>query len=244
MRRQATYVEQLVSAPDRERLLRSGSGLPGPRANLELLQAAADVGDERSFREWIAAASRADPTDEFLVMCGIVGMGRLIAEGRGALLEELRAYAVDPRWRVREAVAIALQRVGDHDLDALFRAIRPWVIGRPYLQRAAAAAVCEPRLLKSAAVGRRALALLEQIMTAIVRIPYSERRSDEFRTLRQALGYCWSVAVVADPVDGKRALERWARSADPDVRWIVRENLRKRRLSLMDSGWTARLSKP
>jgi len=102
---------------------------------------------------------------------------------------------------VRKAVAIALQRVGDRDVDALFRTIRPWVTGRPSLQRAAAAAVC----------GRRLLTL---------------------------------AAVVADPVDGKRALERWARSAGPAVQWIVRENLRRRRLTLMDPGRTARLSKP
>ncbi len=61
-------------------------------------------------------------------------------------MKELRLFACDSRWRVREAVAIGLQRVGDHDLDALFDAIEPWVTARPYLQRAAVAAVCEPRL--------------------------------------------------------------------------------------------------
>jgi len=39
----------------------------------------------------MAVASGSDPTDEFLLMCGIVGMGRLIAAGRRELLEQLRA---------------------------------------------------------------------------------------------------------------------------------------------------------
>jgi hypothetical protein len=64
-----------------------------------------------------------------------------------------------------------------------------------------------------------------------------ERRSDEFRTLRQALGYCWSVVVVADPELGKSRFQRWASSADPDARWIVKENLKKTRLLRLDRPW-------
>jgi hypothetical protein len=57
-----------------------------------------------------------------------------------------------------------------------------------------------------------------------------DRRADSYRTLRQALGYCWSVAIAASPIDGLPAFARWRRSADPDVAWVVRENLRKDRL--------------
>ncbi len=48
--------------------LREHSKLPGPRANLELLQAAADIGNERTFRRWIEAGSGKDPTDEFVAI--------------------------------------------------------------------------------------------------------------------------------------------------------------------------------
>lgn len=49
------------------------------------------------------------------------------------------------------------------------------------------------------------------------------------RTLRQGLGYCWSVAVAGDPVTG---LEAFAALdvTDPDVAWVVRENRKKARL--------------
>jgi hypothetical protein len=61
------------------------------------------------------------------------------------------------------------------------------------------------------------------------------------RVLRQALGYCWSVAVAALPADGFARLERWAAGDDPDVRWLVRENLRKSRMRRADPERWARL---
>ena len=85
------------------------SGLPGPRANLELLQAAADEADETTFRRWLAIdAARTPPNtpDECLPACGAVGLGRLAASGRRDVLVELRRHASDLRWRVREGVAI------------------------------------------------------------------------------------------------------------------------------------------
>ena len=148
MGRRDEYLSALRETPDRVDFLRSHSGLPGPRGNLELVQAAADAGDEIAFREWIELGSGDDPTDEFLAVCGVVGLGRLVAEGRADLVDELRMHASDPRWRVREAVAMALQRVGDADTAALFRIVQTWAEDRAYVQRAAIAAVAEPRLLK------------------------------------------------------------------------------------------------
>ena len=229
MSRRDDYRGQLDRAPDVVTFLRTHSNLPGPRANLELVQAAADFGDERAFRRWIEAGAGADPTDEFLVVCGVVGLGRLAAAGNTQVIATLRGHAADPRWRVREGVAMALQRLGDQDMDALFRVLEAWAGARPYLQRAAIAAVSEPRLLKAPAASRRALALLDRVTRSFAAA--TDRRSEEYRTLRQALGYCWSVVVAANPAPGKPVFSRWARSTDPDLDWIVRENLTKARLA-------------
>ena len=233
------YLAELGQTPEIIPFLRLHSGLPGPRGNLELLEAAADIGDEAIFREWIIAGSGSDPTDEFVAMCGIVGFGRLIGEGREGLVDELRAHAADPRWRVREAVAIAFQRVGDQSVEALFRLVRPWAEDRPYVQRAAIAAISEPRLLKTQGAARQAVELVDAVTSTVAAV--SDRRSDEFRTLRQALGYCWSVVAAADPADGRPAMEYWARTNDPDVRWVLRENLKKARLARSDPEWVDRL---
>ncbi len=233
------YAEALTVAADEITYLREHSGLPGPRGNLELMQAAADLGDEARFRLWIATGSGKQPTDEFITACGVVGLGRLVAEGRDELVPELRDHASDGRWRVREAVAMALQRVGDADMDKLLGIARKWAEDGAYVQRAAIAAVSEPRLLRNQPEARAAVDIVDRVTTLLA--ARHERRSEEFRVLRQALGYCWSVVVASYPSYGKAVLAGWAESADRDVRWILRENLKKARLARLDPEWTAAL---
>lgn len=239
MSRRDEYLSELRETPAQVAFLRTHSGLPGPRANLELVQAAADAGQERAFRRWIELGSGDDPTDEFLAVCGVVGLGRLVAEGRADLVRELRTHASDPRWRVREAVAMALQRVGDADTAALFHIVQAWLEDRAYVQRAAIAAVAEPRLLKADGAGKAAIDLVDRVTANLTHMP--ERCSDEFRTLRQALAYCWSVVVAGDPDYGWARMENWVESADPDVRWLMGQNLKKARLARLDPSAVERL---
>lgn len=56
---------------------------------------------------------------------------------------------------------------------------------------------------------------------------------------RKGLAYCWSVAIVANPLAGKARFEAWLADPDPDLRWMLRENLKKARLSRMDPDWFA-----
>jgi len=220
------------------------SGLPGPRGNLELMQAVADAGDADRFARYAALTATVAPTgtaDEFLPCCGVVGLGRLLAEGQVERIAELRRHAADPRWRVREAVAMALQRVGDVDIERLLAIVGAWSTGTPFEQRAATAAICEPRLLRRADVARAALVALDAITATVPGWP--ERRADDVMALRKGLGYGWSVAIAALPAEGRPYLERWSRTDDPDIRWIVRENLRKHRLVRIDPAWVAAVSR-
>jgi hypothetical protein len=249
-----------LPAADWEPYLLAGSNLPGPRGNLELAAAVADVGDEAQFRRWAAlgpdSASENTPGC-FLAFCGVVGLGAVLARraGRGEApspgaagganlggetppLQILRALASDPRWRIREAVAMALQRWGDADMDGLLDAMADWAPGNPWEQRAAAAALCEPRLLKLPKHASAVLDILDGITASIPQA--ADRKSDAFKTLRQGLGYCWSVAVAALPASGRPLMEKWLASADPDICWIMRENLKKNRLVRMDAVWVAR----
>ena len=133
---------------------------------------------------------------------------------------------------------MALQRWGDADVEALLRAMAEWSHGTPWEQRAAAAALCEPRLLVKPAHAAATLQILDAITASLRQNP--ERKSESFRVLRQGLGYCWSVAVAAYPEQGKALMKKWISDSDPDIRWIMRENLRKNRLVRMDPTWTAR----
>lgn len=236
------YRKTLRALHDWDTFLLSHSNLPGPRGNLELAQAAADEGTEQQFLCWAALDAEQAPVNtpgEFLAFCGVVGLGRLLAEGRRDLLPLLRTRASDARWRTREAVAMALQRWGDADMDALLDEMQRWAAGTPLEQRAAAAALCEPRLLREAHHARLVLGVLDTITASL--LAAEDRRSEGLKILRQGLGYCWSVAVAALPTVGKPLMEEWLASADTDVRWIMRENLKKNRLVRMDAAWVERL---
>jgi hypothetical protein len=235
------YRQILRTLDDWDSFLLSESGLPGPRANLELVQAVADEGDAPRFQRYLAFGPDQAPTNSpqvFLAVCGVVGLGRLLAEGHQEVLATLRRCASDPRWRIREGVAMALQRLGEVDMAALLQVAEEWGQGNLLEKRAAAAAVCEPRLLGQQEHVGRVLQLLDVITASLTQV--ADRRSDDFRVLRQGLGYCWSVAVAAWPEQGQAMMEHWLASSDRNVRWVMQENLRKNRLKRLDAAWVAK----
>ena len=214
------------------------SGLPGPRGNIELAQVVAEKGSRQLFQNYISYTSDRAPVNspyEFLAFCGVLGFGRLLAEGDHSLLGMIRGFASDPRWRLREAVAMALQKLGDSDMDQLIAYMKEWADGTMLEQRAAAAALCEPRLLKTSDHAHSVLSILDRITSSVEQVP--DRSDVNFRALRKGLGYCWSVAVVALPGQGKAMMERWMIQPDRDIRWIMNENLKKARLTRMDEAW-------
>jgi hypothetical protein len=244
MSKTSSYQETLRTLTDWETYLRAESRLPGPRANLELAQAVAEEATSEQIERLLAYGPDAAPEnspDVFLAVCGIIAMGRLLAEGQMKILPRLREMANDPRWRARESVAMALQRWGDADTPGLIEGVRSWAYGTPLEQRAMAAALCEPRLLREPEHARAVLDLLNQVTGSILTLP--DRKTEAFQALRKGLGYCWSVAMAALPGEGKAYFESWTTSPDPDIRWILRENLKKNRLVKMDAAWVQRMQK-
>ena len=232
------------SEADLRAFLAANSRLPGPRANLELASAFAaavrDVGAEWR-AVWTLCAGWTDtppedaPTNdprEFLVFCGARGIGALGAASPARAREALvllRRLSRDPRWRVREAVAMAIQDLVAGQSRPVLRDLEDWVARGAWLEmRAVAAGLAEPRILRERSVAKAALRAHERILHWVRR---SDDRSEEaFRVLRQCLGYSASVVVAAAPEDGFRWLAKLAATRDADVQWIVRENLRKGRL--------------
>ncbi|CZR02688.1 hypothetical protein SAMN05216375_12127 [Trichococcus ilyis] len=241
MGKTASYRETLKQLEDWDAYLLEESRLPGPRGNLELVAAVAEEGDLELFQRYLAYDASTAPYGsslEFLPVCGVVGLGRLLSEGQVEHLVAIRRYASDPRWRVREGVAMALQRYGEKDMQGLLQEMEQWSEGSLLEKRATAAAVCEPKLLKKPDDVKRVLGLLDCITASLLQ--ESDRKSESFRVLQQALGYCWSVAVVADPTKGKKLMEKWFSAEDQAIRWIMRENLKKNRLHKCDAEWTER----
>lgn len=216
------------------------SQLPGPRANLELAYAVALEGDETRFLRYAeldATEAPANSQQEFLAFCGVLGLGYLAARGQVEHLPSLRKYASDARWRIREAVALGLQRYGEADMGGLVELMESWGGGNPFERRAVVAALCEPGLLEESKWARRIFDLLDRITSSIMQ--ETDRKAESFKALRKGLGYGWSVAVAAQPEPGKGRMEKWIGVEDKNVRWIMKQNLKKKRLSRMDEDWVA-----
>jgi len=236
------YRKLLQNCPDWDEVLLRESGLPGPRGNLELAAVVAQMGDYALFDRYLSYTPEAAPTNspqEFLHFCGALGLGEYLAKGETRHLTRLRLLAQDPRWRTREAVAMALQRWGDADIQALLDEMDSWSQGNPYEQRAAVAGLCEPRLLGDPAVSRRVLSILDRITGSLAAQPDRKdpAASAAVEALKKGLGYGWSVAIAANPEAGKPLFEKWLEHPDRNVAWVVRENLKKNRLLRMDPAW-------
>lgn len=203
--------------------LAAHSGLPGPRANLSLLRAVVSLADP----ELIATLETSG--DEYSVMCAAASLGARAVDDE--IVNRLRVHATDDRWRVREGVAIGLQLLGDNDIASLIHIASTWANDPdPLVQRAVVVALCEPRLLRDQDTVQAALQMCRTATSQFAQWSDQRRRSPDARTLRQALGYCWSVIVAANPTIALAPFLDLDTN-NPDINWIVTENKRKNRLA-------------
>ena len=227
-----------------EAYLVTNSNLPGPRGNLELADAFADLVEvyagQASKKLWqlcvkmTAISAKEAPVNdprEFVPFCGAVGLGTLgvAPEFFEPAMARFKTLANDARWRMREGVPRGLQRLMVRRSQDVLTALAGWVAAGSLLElRAVAATVAEPAPLKDRGVARSALNLHRQIFERV--LDNETRKSEEFRVLRQALGYTLSVVVQAIPAEGFEFMTQLVDSQDPDITWIVKENLKKKRL--------------
>jgi hypothetical protein len=223
----------------------SNSNLPGPRGNLEVAEAFADLVEDRAEEEseklWNLCAKLTafpqveapvnDPK-EFLVFCGTEGIGALgsLTAFFQRALSRLKELANDSRWRTREGVAMAIQRLIRKWGEETMKHLGMWIEKNNWLvMRAVAAGVAEPDFLRDKKIAESALELHRKVFAHI--LTTEERKSAEFKTLRQALGYSLSVVIRAIPKEGFEYMRQIVDSQDADVLWIVKENLKKDRLT-------------
>ena len=233
------------------------SQLPGRRANLEMAWAfadevgafchAPDVSLRRNYvaMEWLLwVLMNRHPPDQFgsdpdspLQMpqfCGAVAFGEWAAAFQQieAGVAMMFTLAKSPLWRIREAVAMGLQRLLARKWSPTIHRLRRTALDiGPEEWRALVAGIAEPDLLADSDHALDALDMHYTALSYLRRLPESSRRSDRVRTLRKALGYTVSVVIAATPEAGFPLLHTWLAWNDPDVRWVIKENLKKKRLS-------------
>ncbi len=228
--------------------LREQSRLPGTRANLELVSdfsyLVAALIPERSdevrpLLDYLMSSENkkvaGNTPAEFVVLCGIVAYGACAAvraAWRSEVFELLERHACSVCWRIREGVATAFQHLlGTAPQDTMNFLILLATQGNYLQQRAAIAAIAEPSLLHSTDVVYMAMDIQQIVLERLHASPAIDRKREDFRVLRQALGYTLSVVTAAAPAKGFALMRECAAWRDSDVNWILRENLKKKRLA-------------
>ncbi len=173
-------------------------------------------------------------------MCGIVGYCILNRNNIKKTLSAVRKYASHSSWRIRESVAIGIQEITESNKVEVLNSLRKWMDGNDLEKRAVVAALCEPKLLKEKLFVIELFEMLTMITMSFEKV--DGKLSDNQNSLRKTLGYGWSVAIVSLPEEGRTAFANIAESNNKHIKWIVKENLEKNRLTVMDKKWVEKMT--
>ena len=230
-----------------EYYLREQSRLPGARANLELVSSLSNllvaIVPEQPEQVWMLIHYLvqdekqivSNTPDEFVILCGVVALGACGAvrtEWHTDVFDMMKLFACSKSWRVREGVAMGLQRMlpaaPQETIECL---IELATRGNCFQQRASIAAIAEPPLLQDHVLIDAALTIQCIVLERFRELAKVDRKREDGRALRQALGYTLSVVTAATPEKGFALMRQCATWDDPDINWILRENLKKKRLA-------------
>ena len=252
MNKREEYLQALrscdLSKEALELYLLENSNLPGKRGNLELAFSFGEYIEQiypsnSSFcyqfclnviSEYNAQKNEIG-NEEFLPFCSIVALGHIgktDQHKRVEILHIIKENAKDSRWRIREAVAVAIQELVAIDVSETLAELRKWIQDKNYLiNRAIVAGLAEPRLMKNSSTAKESLDIHKKIIEMVAS---EESRSEEYKVLVQGLCYTLSVIITGIQDEGFEYLEQLVNNANPTIRKIARENLKKNRLRLLN----------
>lgn len=217
------------------------SRLPGTRPNLELAEAFAASCASRGARSdaLVTAMVRLDADHapgatelEFLPICGVYAAGFRAASDRGAtkMLMLLHDAAEDLRFRVRDAVVVALAKVGAVRGDELVAQVHDWMDGffhAAAVLRALAGAAWLTRIDDASGACElldAAFRTLDGAARSASRYPGFKALVEAFRAAPAPLALRFGAPVLA-------VLENFASCKDPDLRALVRESIKDPKLT-------------
>jgi hypothetical protein len=215
------------------RMLENASGLPGPRMNLPLAIAFADACVARgAAADGVAYALASLPADEargaspkeFLTVAGVLAVASRAAKDESArrkafaLLEE---KADDPRFRVRDAVPVALALLGSASTDVAAW-IEPWM-DRYFHSAAVLRAMAEKRWLETFASSDVPMRTIAAAFDLAHDAPRSAFRYPGHKALVDALVLASQRFLRRFPMPMFDQLQTWAeRARVPELREVVR----------------------
>ncbi len=211
-----------------EPFITKNSNLPGPRGNLELAFALAEIYEDLDvLLQWTTITEdQADVNDpkSFLAFCAAVCLGKIYTKTKdNKIITILKQLANDGRWRMREAVAFGFQHIGEQDFDELKALFSEWIKTANNLERRAIlVSLAHPKFLNEARA-KFCFEITEVILTEM-------DKASHFDVLQKGLEFTISVFTAANPTLGFRFIEKWI-GKDKIIDKILKENLKKNRLT-------------
>lgn len=234
------------------------SNLPGKRGNIELAFSFADYIEEQYttntgqiLMKFCVALILEHPftpdvisNEEFLPFCAIVALGRIgkiDSTKEDDVLELLNVSAKDGRWRMREAVAMAIHELMDVRPQATIEKLYAWIHEDQFLlHRAVVAGLAEPHLMKDREIARISLDIHKIILGKVAR-EFAMHNDADYKVLVKGLCYTLSVIITGIEDEGFAYLEALINTDLPIIKKIVRENLKKKRLTRLNQEKVAEL---
>ena len=225
-------------------LLCRGSNLPGPRINETLAESFASECASRgktadALVRWLITldADRAPGGGsgpygagaelEFLPVCGVFAAGaRGVSDpkARGEMLALLHDAAEDLRYRVRDAVPLALERVGARAGDEVAIAVAEWMDG--YFHAAAVLrAIVAKDWLPQIADPKNAIDLYERAFKLAWDAPRAAARYPGFKALLETLQATVAPLALRFGAPMFDTLEGLSKCKDPVLRDLVTDGL-------------------
>lgn len=221
------------------RRLELGSGLPGPRANLnlalEFAQTCAHAG--ASADALVYAMANEPPTElrgeaakEFLAMCGVLAIAaraQVEPKLRDKALELFEEKADDPRFRVRDAVPLALSMLGTKMHADLAERALPWM-DRYFHAAAVLRALTDRTWLETFGQkeGELPIRLVDQAFHLAANAPRSDARYPGHKALVEVLAYAPKAFAKRFGMAMFDQMAEWAPTVKmPDLRDAILANL-------------------
>lgn len=225
------------------RALALASGLPGPRMNIAVAvafanecaargKAADKVVDKLASLDAELAPGASEL--EFLPVCGVIAVGVRAAKSqdrkaRAKAIAFLHDMTEDLRFRVREAAAAALARIGGSDPDGTVREVGSWMDG--YFQAAGVLrALAEPGWLDAIQDGESVIERLDEAFVLARDAPRSAVRWPGWKALHEELGRAPAVVAARFGVPVFDKLVEWSAVEMPELREAIEKNLKDGKL--------------
>lgn len=213
-------------------LLAKLSGLPGTRINAGMVEAFAVEAGARGkkvdalLRAMVLLDADLAPggsAHEIVPVCAVHALGvrgATDAKARPFAVEHLHAACDDLRFRVRDAVPVALARIGAKAGDALVVELAPYMDGY-FHATAALLALALPAFLDMTHDAATVVTRLAEAFELVKGAPRSASRYPGHKALMEALAAAPVRLAARYPAETVAEIDRWATAKDPALRELT-----------------------